>query len=1186
MAIKDYEKHYDGMADPAGVIPTPNAVSRSPKVAERSFLTTVFQDGKPGLDSEVLLSQDAQQWNDYTLRRWQTSSGWLRGQTAYDSLADYTTGTAPGGVVAVFPGGSAAYIHADLTMVNTFILPKLEAIVAGLPVTVEYSNTSTADCNLIDLLAPTIYDGLAGTVKRTDFVFLEVWLALLAPSIKADGWVQVTGNAALAPLDTININVPPLPVLTAVAGAPAIDEFQIGGTAQITATNIAAAINNPVNSFATTVSAAVDLGATDTVIIRAVAPGTAGNLITLSITVAVPGALTVSGATLTGGEDRPSKPAADQTMLYRHGNVQSPAAVWLTDEIIDPTLQAESTQRVQIQYRIRTTGASEAVNYKIHPDGFSTASGGVPAIYAQGGGPTPVVDYPFVPADQTTVWANSSAVTFGIFDGGLWVAGDGTSTATEDLGTVDGYVYAIPICFVHRHNDCSDPAAALQGWEPLTNANGAPTYDHLLYVGSMGNIAPNVSDRPDDHFSDVIVQTNILDLRRHVLLTGLDTAKETQYQMQSLLDGSLRTWSVDTASKQKLGGSTGDVSVQHLICNEIGRTVPHGGVGPTDHGEFIREFDHVARRFGDQPVVERLVISFFPGDRVVGPVVFPGVANPGKYVTKVGGTPADTWWTGDVLHLDLANFDATTLGGIFQGLDGDGPSIVGGLTVSAVAPVGTVITDVLSIYHDEGDYAAAVDQTVKPTLIVGLGTPHVEITLDSNPTLSTGGMPAPPAVPYKMVGDTLLDVASTRRIFLEVEVTYPLGVGTTDTPDVQLVPDATLYDGSKVVGESPGPGALVTEDAVQRPADLEMQLAPRFREGYREVQLEYVANDTVSHAAPLPADPIGQNAPFEYIISRNMTDLYFPRRVFGHRDPVYVEDFPAAVVKVVDPAQTEYGSSSRKVVLTANLSGTGQTLCQIKYFAQDPIPNYGVLGGGFQVAVYFRANSPQTAGIKEGTLGTSETGVIPTVFNVEPLLMGADPWTIQVGPGSVDRGYPYTLPLDQIPTNDIGGPIVKDWYFCATTSISVADFNATTGQLSLHPFIQADGQNVLQMGGAAVPRKPVADAEFRAYYPFMANWVYRPSIMSQSLGGAVRHKVLFPFLARVVEEVHGSAGGILFRKNEVALVVLSRFAVLDDDNTIRFTDSSNTTCAAVYRTRNLLLITGEKFVSVPPEPGP
>ena len=58
-------------------------------------------------------------------------------------------------------------------------------------------------------------------------------------------------------------------------------------------------------------------------------------------------------------------------------------------------------------------------------------------------------------------------------------------------------------------------------------------------------------------------------------------------------------------------------------------------------------------------------------------------------------------------------------------------------------------------------------------------------------------------------------------------------------------------------------------------------------------------------------------------------------------------------------------------------------------------------------------------------------------------------------------------------------------------------------------------------------------------------------------------------------DAKGVDGGILFRKNELVLVVLSRFAELDEENSVRFVDTNNRTCAAVYRTRNLLLTVGD-----------
>jgi hypothetical protein len=76
--------------------------------------------------------------------------------------------------------------------------------------------------------------------------------------------------------------------------------------------------------------------------------------------------------------------------------------------------------------------------------------------------------------------------------------------------------------------------------------------------------------------------------------------------------------------------------------------------------------------------------------------------------------------------------------------------------------------------------------------------------------------------------------------------------------------------------------------------------------------------------------------------------------------------------------------------------------------------------------------------------------------------------------------------------------------------------------------------------------------------------------MSQPLSGVATHKVWFPFLAQA------SADNVFFRKGEVLLVVVSRYALLDGDNVVRFVDGGTDTCAAVYRTRGLLLLASEQ----------
>ena len=121
----------------------------------------------------------------------------------------------------------------------------------------------------------------------------------------------------------------------------------------------------------------------------------------------------------------------DLSHTYPYGNVLYTASSD-QDEMIDPTLGFETTKRVQVQYRLRVQGSN--VDLVSHPEGLGDAD-----IVAQGATSAPVLGYSF-----------SNQKSNG--DAGLWRAGDGSETAKSDLGTVDGYVYAIPVCAVFRRN--------------------------------------------------------------------------------------------------------------------------------------------------------------------------------------------------------------------------------------------------------------------------------------------------------------------------------------------------------------------------------------------------------------------------------------------------------------------------------------------------------------------------------------------------------------------------------------------------------------------------------------------------------------------------------------------------------------------------------------------------------------
>lgn len=1071
------------------------SVSRDLPPGDYSWDTVVYQSGRPVLDAELNLIQDAAEYNRALVGSRTTPSGFLWSQSPRDSKLDYS------------------FLSPIAANANAFVLAGGVAVVAGMPVVVDYTATSGGDANLIQLPVPTAFSGPAD-VKRTDFVFLEVWRAPVAPSPRAYGSVAVNDPQTIADGDTVTIDTTavagPVVVFTARAVPALVTEFAIGGSAAATASALAAAINNVANGLYPSYVAARS-NSTNTVTVTATFGGTTGNTITLATS--APAHITLSGGTLLNGANKPNKPS--QSKIYRLGNVSSLLADALDDDLVDPILNVETSQRVQVQYRLRVySNQASGVNPQTQPDGFSNLS-----ILAQGATGAPVVGYPFVPADLSTNSSNSDARLYPFEDSGLYIAGDGTSVAATALGSVDGFVYAIPVCMVFRRNN----ATATGGFDPLNNAQGALPIAHVNNFpntnlpGGPYLIPLDKSDRPDGMFADIIESLDVMDLRRHVATSGWDFGSELKGQMQALLDKKIATWQVDGSDIGTIGNGTGDTSTLPLVCDEIGRENANGGVAPssgdTTIGNTIRNFDHIARRFGAQAVVERVVFEVFPN----GP-------NPtGITVTKASGI---TWHEGDVIDIDFAALNPTTL------QDWTTPD-VGAVGVSAFWPSGTLVTDVCTVYHDDGHDGTPVNQEVQLGTVVGIGTTAVSLTLDANGvTVNGGGAGAD----HPMVGTTS-DDGSDRRVFVELEVTYPTGFGLTRTVD-------TIVGPSIIPTNYPGydqGGAIIENDLTQRPPEMDATWVPPpyFRTGFREVTLQ----QRTAPAGTFITDTL---------VSIDANTVRTPRRVAG------VTDLTANG----GAATALYGDTRRLVTLTGAPT-TNQSLVSVTYYSQDPVPNAGA--SGYQVGVYYRSRASQTCGVQAGLIPTN---LLPTQLTLEPLCISDTVWTGQTGKGSTTLGFPYESPLDHIAmaTDHPVTSTPKEWYFSALADVSISDFDSDTGMLTLHTLVQMDGSNNITLGSSVLGRGTQVDAEFRAYYDYANYLGYKPTAMSQPLSGMARHKVFTPMLARSTVDTR------LFRKGEVLLVVFSRFADLDSKNNVAFTDTPHIrTAAAIYRTRNLLL---------------
>lgn len=257
-------------------------------------------------------------------------------------------------------------------------------------------------------------------------------------------------------------------------------------------------------------------------------------------------------------------------LIWRDGNVKisvaDDAVLNYADDILDVLVGSESTKRVQIQYRLRVISGVDIFSYPYAMDDPTIVANSVP--------PAAVT-----PDGVATAFNYTNLVAAPERDGGLWRAGDGNPA--NALGTVDGYMYAVPLLGVFRRNSAA--------WDKNTNHNGGVAF-------------PGPPDRPDGLFYDEIVADDIADLR--TVAQPIELTELLDKNMTYLLDNSLRSEWMQTAIGGGVEGHT-----PFYAC-EIG-VLPGDGIttGDTPGADFIGEFDAVRRRFSDRPLVETITLA-------------------------------------------------------------------------------------------------------------------------------------------------------------------------------------------------------------------------------------------------------------------------------------------------------------------------------------------------------------------------------------------------------------------------------------------------------------------------------------------------------------------------------------------------------------------------------------------------
>jgi hypothetical protein len=340
--------------------------------------------------------------------------------------------------------------------------------------------------------------------------------------------------------------------------------------------------------------------------------------------------------------------------IWRDGNVKVAAADDLAlnyaDDILDPMVAAETTKRVQIQYRLRVIQGIDLYAYPYGIDDPLLFANSVPTAAALPDGVVTAFNY-----------GNQSANV----DSGLWRAGDGNPA--NALNTVDGYMYALPLMGVVRRNTSA--------FDRNTNHNGGVAFG-------------GPSDRPDGLFYDVIDIRDIIDLRMGISPSGWNFTEVLTKNFNLLLDNETRT---EIGSTFPVGGGVDGHTT--LVADEIGVLPGVMGIsGDTPGANFIGQFDAVRRRFSDRAQTETIVLNYTPANQsipgavwvatrtiTVSPTALPVYQEAGAF-NWASRAPAEVSFT----NVDISYFWGTTLASeaAFSSITGLGGCPQGPLTVT------------------------------------------------------------------------------------------------------------------------------------------------------------------------------------------------------------------------------------------------------------------------------------------------------------------------------------------------------------------------------------------------------------------------------------------------------------------------------------------------------------------------
>jgi hypothetical protein len=832
--------------------------------------------------------------------------------------------------------------------------------------------------------------------------------------------------------------------------------------------------------------------------------------------------------------------------IFRYGNVKAPVATDLDDDLIDPNLAVESNARVQIQYRLRTISG---INISSYIDGIDD-----PTVVANS-----VSNFTGPGADGTPTGYNYLSFSD---DKGLWVAGTGDITSATALGTVDGFMFAVPVCAVMRRN--SSP------FNRISNMNGAA----LIIAGT--------SDRPDGLFANQIVETDVIDLRRGCS-SNFEEILEKSFQQ--VLDNSMTTHGEVS--------SQGTVGTSYLFRENIGNSEHSGNP------------DGIRRYFSDRPITDTIVAKIEIGGTPVNTATFslssltlswdtipinvltraPVGTSIIRLVSLRIYAPGSGYASDNMLdptspiHTTSILYDINVGPGVDEvvvtwNTNQSNITLYAELAIEYPVNSGikrniveeyqlwTALVPPLPSWIDTTGWVATSDvnrnrlPSAPVTLYDGaqwwadLGHREVAIRHRTPESLVSPLAPTFAAIAAAPSVSTVYALTGTNvSQFVDTTVNFSLFVR--DNPGagfVQIdVTSGPLVNKNQIAFDLNSGFVLWSLNLIAAvvpgviPGDLQIRITSSI--GF--VEIGSVAGDLSTLNLVLGFNVDGEVSGISYILIPERLTGDFIQISDGFSDPYITDNYT-------------FNTAFTRVEINPVPIGATVNVTYVAYRAPYPLSS-----SSNSYNFFYRSAAMQSLLPPSG----SQT------LNLTPRAFGKMLNIIASGPGSADDCFPFISPGTQIPVGSTPIPDYPESRLDAPADLYLLNFDINTGFITLAvsvPYAPNAGEVTLYRGAL----DDVIDAEGRHFWPKSRDPLlppkYSPAIYSQELSFGRRHKVAYPTIMELKEVFINLPGGVA-RKGTLVLVIFSAWIEYDVNNKIVLTPDASDSAAGVFRIRGNMM---------------